>query len=110
MVTGSAISPLSDRFTRSTSSAWRSMDMFLWMMPIPPSRAMVIAIRLSVTVSMAAEMSGMASSIRLVRRVRRSVLAGQHRRAARHQQHVVEGEPLAHEAGVRHVRTVHRAS
>ena len=36
--------------------------------------------------------------------------AGEHGRAARHQQHVVKGQPLAHEAGAGLVRTVHRAS
>ncbi len=38
IVTGSTIiMPLSERFTRSTSSACRSIDMFLWTTPIPLS-------------------------------------------------------------------------
>ena len=58
-VTGSAIMPLSERFTLSTSSAWSAMERFLWMIPIPPARARAMARRASVTVSMAAERSGM---------------------------------------------------
>ena len=50
--------PLSDRFTRRTSAACSAMVMFLWMTPIPPWRAMAMAIALPVTVSMAAEMTG----------------------------------------------------
>ncbi len=53
-VTGPRIIPLSARFTRSTSRACSSIDRFLWMMPIPPSRAIVMAVRLSVTESIAA--------------------------------------------------------
>ena len=75
-VIGSRIMPLSDRFTRSTSLACRSIGMFLWMMPMPPSRAMAMAMRDSVTVSMAAASSGMESSMRLVRRVETSVSLG----------------------------------
>ena len=37
------------------------MVMFLWMIPNPPSRAIAIAMRASVTVSMAAESRGMFS-------------------------------------------------
>ncbi len=54
------IMPLSERFTRSTWAHCASIGMFLWMIPIPPSRAMAIAIRCSVTVSMAAETRGAA--------------------------------------------------
>ena len=36
-VSGLKMIPLALRLTFSTSSAWRSMDMFLWMMPTPPS-------------------------------------------------------------------------
>ena len=39
------------------------MDMFLWMMPKPPSRAIAMAMRESVTVSIAADISGMFSLI-----------------------------------------------
>ena len=31
------------RFTRRTCSAWASMDMFLWITPSPPWRAMAMA-------------------------------------------------------------------
>ena len=57
-VIGSRITPLSNFLTRATSRACASMVMFLWMMPMPPSCAMVMARRASVTVSMAAESSG----------------------------------------------------
>src|ERR1700694_1563272 len=57
-VIGLSIIPLSDRLTRSTSAAWRSIDMFLWMTPIPPARAIAIAISDSVTVSIAADAKG----------------------------------------------------
>ena len=40
---GFAMTPFSERFTRSTWSACFSMVMFLWMMPTPPSRAMAMA-------------------------------------------------------------------
>jgi len=43
--------------------------MFLWMMPMPPSWAMAMARRASVTVSMAADTSGMRRSISRVSRV-----------------------------------------
>ena len=59
IVTGSTIMPLSERFTRSTSSPCRSMGMLRCTSPIPPCLAMAMASRDSVTVSMAAEASGM---------------------------------------------------
>ena len=52
------------------------MDIFLWMMPMPPSRAMAMAMRYSVTVSIAALIRGMLRCIFLVSRVRRSMSAG----------------------------------
>ena len=58
MVTGSTIMPLSDRFTLSISPACCSMVRFRWTMPMPPCCAMAMASRDSVTVSMAAESSG----------------------------------------------------
>ena len=67
-VIGLRIIPLSDRFTRSTSAAWRSIDMFLWMTPIPPARAIAIAISDSVTVSIAAEAKGTLSVMPRVKR------------------------------------------
>ena len=60
---GSVMTPFSERFTLSTSSACSSIDMFLWMTPIPPCLDMAIAIRCSVTVSIPALMSGMFSLI-----------------------------------------------
>ena len=62
-VIGSRITPLSNFLTRATSAAWPSMVMLLWTMPMPPSCAMVMARRASVTVSMAAETSGRFSLI-----------------------------------------------
>ena len=53
-VTGSWIMPLSERFTLRTSLACAAMDMFLCTTPMPPLRAMAIAMLLSVTVSIAA--------------------------------------------------------
>jgi len=67
-VMGFMIMPDSLRFTRSTSAAWRSIDMFLWITPIPPRRAMPTAMSASVTVSMAAETIGMLSGIARVKR------------------------------------------
>jgi hypothetical protein len=57
-VIGLRIIPLSERFTRSTSAACRSTDMFLCSTPMPPARAIAMAISLSVTVSIAADTSG----------------------------------------------------
>ena len=54
--------PLALRLTLSTSSVCRSIDMFLWMTPMPPSWARAMAISLSVTVSMGELSSGMFSA------------------------------------------------
>ena len=67
-VIGFRIIPLSLRLTRSTSAACRSMDMFLCSTPIPPARAIAMAISDSVTVSMAAETSGTFRGIVRVKR------------------------------------------
>ena len=75
-VIGSRIIPLSDRLTRSTSSACRSTDMFLWTTPTPPSRAMAMAMPASVTVSMAAETRGTRRAMRRVSRVATSTSLG----------------------------------
>ena len=61
MVTGSTTIPLSYFFTLRTSSACCWTVRFLWMNPIPPSWAMEMAVRPSVTVSIAALTSGMLS-------------------------------------------------
>ena len=61
MVTGSTIMPLSERFTLSISPAWSAMDRLRCTMPMPPCCAMAMAMRDSVTVSMAEEISGVFS-------------------------------------------------
>ena len=70
------MTPFSERFTMSTCSACWLMDIFLWMMPMPPSRAMAMAMRYSVTVSMAALIRGIFSRIFFVSWVCRSTSAG----------------------------------
>ena len=65
------------------------------MTPMPPACAMAMAIRASVTVSIAADTSGMLRAISRVKRVRVSAVGGQDRGGRRHQQHVVEGQRLA---------------
>ena len=52
------------------------MDIFLWIMPMPPSLAMAIAIRYSVTVSMAEDITGIFRRIFFVSWVCRSMSAG----------------------------------
>ena len=93
-VTGSTIMPDSERLTLSTSAAWAAIVMFLWTKPSPPSWASAIARCASVTVSIAAETIGIRSAILRVSRVVHVHLRGQHVRALRHQQHVVEGQRL----------------
>ena len=75
-VIGLTIMPLSERLTRSTSDACDCMSRFLWTIPMPPSWAMAIAIRDSVTVSMAALRSGRLRGIRRVSRVLTSTSRG----------------------------------
>lgn len=58
-VIGSATMPDSERFTRSTWLAWSSMERLRCSTPTPPWRAMAMAMRDSVTLSIAAERSGM---------------------------------------------------
>ena len=62
---------------------------------MPPACAMAIAMRASVTVSMAEAMIGMLSGMARVTRVRMSTSRRQHVRQAGLQQHVVEGEGFA---------------
>src|SRR6185369_5328580 len=76
MVTGSTIMPLSERFTRSTSSACLSIDMLRWTMPMPPCCARAMARWDSVTVSMAELTTGMFNPMLRVNQVRVSVSAG----------------------------------
>ena len=61
MVTGSTTIPLSYFLTLVTSSACCWMVRFLWMNPRPPSCAMAMAVRASVTVSIAELTSGIRS-------------------------------------------------
>ncbi len=63
MVTGSTIMPLSERFTLSISPAWSAIVRLRCTMPMPPICAMAMAMRDSVTVSMAEESSGVLSVI-----------------------------------------------
>ena len=67
-VTGSMIIPLSARFTLRTCWACSSIVIFLWSTPIPPSRAIAIAIADSVTVSIAAETIGTFKGIFLLKK------------------------------------------
>ena len=62
--------------------------------PDPPARASAIASRASVTVSIAAEISGMFSEIDGVSRVTVETSFGRTLRLRRDEEHVVEGEPL----------------
>ncbi len=73
---GSVMTPCSDRLTLSTSAAWRSTVIFLWMTPMPPSRAMAMAMRASVTVSMPALTRGMFRRMSLVKTVDTSTSLG----------------------------------
>ena len=66
IVTGSTIIPLSLRFTLSISPACASIVRFRCTTPIPPCCAIAIASRDSVTVSIAALISGQFSVIRFV--------------------------------------------
>jgi hypothetical protein len=60
-VTGLVTMPASDRLTRSACWACSSTERLRWSTPMPPWRAMATAMRASVTVSIAAETSGMRS-------------------------------------------------
>ena len=71
-VTGLVIIPASDRFTMSTCWAWSSTDRLRCSTPAPPMRAMAMAIRASVTVSMAEESSG---TLSVSRRLSRAVVS-----------------------------------
>ncbi len=75
-VNGSVIMPLSLRFTRSTWATCSSIERFLWITPMPPSRASAIASADSVTVSMAALTTGMFTAILRVKRERVSTSRG----------------------------------
>ncbi len=72
VVTGLVIMPDSLRFTLSTKAAWSSMERLRWITPRPPWRAIAMAMRASVTVSIAEERRGAAT---LMLRVRRDVVS-----------------------------------
>src|SRR5213595_2354143 len=76
IVTGLTTIPASNFLTLRTSACCCSIGMLRWMTPRPPACAIAIASAPSVTVSIAAEISGMPSSISRVMRVRVSVSAG----------------------------------
>jgi hypothetical protein len=63
VVTGCETIPASERFTRSTCCACSSIDRLRCSTPRPPWRAIAIAIRASVTVSIAADSSGTCTRI-----------------------------------------------
>ena len=60
--------PDSRRLTLSTCAAWSSIERLRCRTPRPPWRAIAIAMRDSVTVSIARESSGVATRMRRVRR------------------------------------------
>ena len=90
---GAEIMPAWARLTRSTSSACCSTDRLRWSTPIPPARAIAIASGASVTVSMAADMSGH-SQFDPGERRRRVDLGRQHFAPTGDDEHVIEGERL----------------
>ena len=60
---GSVITPFSCLLTLSTSIACSAIVIFLWIIPIPPSLAIAIAILDSVTVSILALINGIFNDI-----------------------------------------------
>ncbi len=75
-VTGLFTMPASERFTRSTCITCSATAMFRCSTPTPPIRAMAMAIRASVTVSIALDTNGVRSVIRRVSRVEVSTSEG----------------------------------
>ncbi len=76
ITTGSRTTPDSWRLTLATSAACSCAVMFLWITPMPPSCAMAMARRASVTVSMAADTRGRFRVMSRVKRVEREVSLG----------------------------------
>ena len=68
IVNGSAITSASARLTRATCTTCSSIDRNRWITPMPPARAIAMAIGASVTVSMLADTTGAASDNDLVNR------------------------------------------
>ena len=75
-VTGSVTMPASERLTISTWPACSATDRLRCRTPIPPARAIAIAIRASVTVSIAEETIGTRSRILRVSWLEVSAVAG----------------------------------
>ena len=75
-MTGSTTIPLWAFLTRLTSRAWWATERFLCTIPIPPERAMAMAVSPSVTVSIAELTNGIRSSRPTVSRVRVSTSLG----------------------------------
>ena len=73
IVIGSLTTPLSNFFTTETSLACSLIGKFLWIIPMPPNSAKVIDMLLSVTVSIAAETTGIFKFTCLVNFVLKSV-------------------------------------
>ena len=76
MVSGLTTMPDSNFFTCRTWAAWPSGSKLRWITPMPPACAMAIAMRASVTVSMAEAMIGMLSGMARVTRERISTSEG----------------------------------
>ena len=76
IITGSRTKPDSKRLTELTLAACSSIVIFRCITPIPPAWAIAIAMRDSVTVSMAAEITGTWREIDEVSLVFRSTSAG----------------------------------
>ena len=76
IVMGSNIITFSALLTLLTWAACFSTDMFLWITPIPPSRAMAIASSSSVTVSIADDTTGVLMRMFLVNNELRSTSLG----------------------------------
>ena len=87
--------PDSERLTLSTSPACAANDRFLWMTPMPPFCARQMAVSCSVTVSIAAETSGISSVISRVSARAQVDVARQDVALAGHEEDVVERQPLA---------------
>ena len=85
--------PASERFTMSTWIAWSSTERLRCSTPTPPWRAIAIAIRASVTVSIGLESSGVCRVSDRDSRVEVLASLGRMSEAAGQQEHVVERQP-----------------
>jgi hypothetical protein len=105
-VIGSRITPASNFLTMRTSLACWAAGMFLWMMPMPPHWAIVMARRASVTVSIAAERIGMFRRIPRVSGVARLTSRGRNVRVGRNERDVVESKRFGEDAHRPHSSSV----